>query len=93
MTNSIPLCCPAENRVIGIVARVGASLDAETIRRGFEAEPGYALDAEHVKDGVQLLCPRCKNPVVIRADDVDLYVVPGTFRIAEVRSEDGAAAR
>lgn len=89
---SIHLSCPAENRVIGTVTRIGASLDAGTIRRGYEPEPGYALGADDVKDGVQLLCPRCKNPVVIRADDVDLYVVPGTFRIAEARSEDGAAA-
>lgn len=90
----ITLRCPAENRVVGIVTvRDGGCLDANAIRRGYEAERGYELGADTVKDGVQMLCPRCANPLAIPSDDADLYIVPGTIRVAQARSSDGANAR
>lgn len=89
----ITLRCPAEDRTIGTVAIAGGGrLDAKAIQGGYEAESGYELGEDTVKDGVQLLCPRCANPVVIPADDADLFLVPGTIRIAEARSSDGAPA-
>ena len=86
MSVRIAFRCPAEDRVIGVVVgESGALIDAQTIERCYEPEAGYTMAAQSVKDGVQLLCPRCSNPVVVRADDVDVYVVPGSLRIAKAR--------
>ena len=64
----ISLRCPAENRVIGVVAgSAGARIDEHAFRFGYEAADGYALDVSTVKNGVQMLCPRCRNPLVFHA--------------------------
>lgn len=93
MSVRIPLRCPAENRIIGeVTAQRGVSVDERLLRTGYEAADGYALDVAAVKDGVQMLCPRCRNPLVFRADGEDVYAVPGTIRIAAEGVLDGAAA-
>ena len=94
MSLRIPLRCPAENRVVGIVTgQAGARVDEQVFRTGYEAADGYALDVATVKDGVQMLCPRCRNPLVFSRDGQEIYAVPGTIRIAAEGALDGAAAR
>jgi len=93
MSVHIPLRCLAENRVIGEVAvQHGARVDELALRTGYEGVDGYALDLAVVKDGVQMLCPRCRNPLVFHADGADVYAVPGTIRVAAGGVLDGAAA-
>lgn len=93
MSVHVPLRCPAENRVIGeVTVEAGARVDERLFRSGYEAVDGYALDVAAVKDGVQMLCPRCRNPLVFHADGEDVYAVPGTIRIAAEGVLDGAPA-
>lgn len=93
MSVRIPLRCPAENRIIGeITAQRGVRVDERVLRTRYEAADGYPLDVSAVKDGVQMLCPRCRNPLVFHADGEDVYAVPGTIRIAAEGVLDGATA-
>jgi len=94
MSIRIPLRCSAENRVIGVLTgSPGARIDEQALRSGYEAADGYAADLGSVKDGVQMLCPRCKNPLVFDAGGEEVYAVPGTVRIAAGGGAlDGAAA-
>ena len=89
MTMHIALRCSAEDRVIGMVQRsAGSLIDADVLKRQLESEDGYAFDGSAIKDGVQLLCPRCENPVVVRAETADLYLVPGSLRVSIERSTE-----
>lgn len=89
MTMHIALRCSAEDRVIGMVqSSAGSRIDADVLKRHLDSEDGYAFDASAIKDGVQLLCPRCANPVVVRAENSDLYLVPGTLQVSIERSTE-----
>jgi len=84
--------CSAEKCDIGTLeAQPSDSIDAIAIQQKYRAKEGYALNSENVKDGVQLLCPRCSSPVAIRADAVDFYFVPGAVRIGETESDNGVS--
>jgi len=94
MSVCIQLRCPAEDRVVGeITAMDGERIDERAFCSRYDAAEGYTFDAGAVKDGVQMLCPRCCNPLVFRTDGDDVYAVPGIIRIAEGGVPDGAAAR
>ena len=89
MTMHIALRCSAEDRVIGMVqSSAGSPIDADALKRHLDSEDGYAFDTAAIKDGVQLLCPRCANPVVVRAENSDLYLVPGSLRVSIERSTE-----
>jgi len=89
MTMHIALRCSAEDRVIGMVqSSAGSCINADALKRSLDAEDGYAFDSKAIKDGVQLLCPRCANPVVVRAENADLYLVPGSLRVCVERSTE-----
>ncbi len=89
MTMHIALRCSAEDRVIGMVQSLsGSCIDAVALKRSLDSEDGYAFDSSSIKDGVQLLCPRCANPVVVRAENADLYLVPGSLRVSVERSTE-----
>lgn len=93
MSIQVSFHCPAEDCVIGtITGEAGALIDAKAISSGYQAEEGYEFDLSAVKDGVQLLCPRCRNPVVIPAGEDEVYAVPGTIRFDERRKLDEARA-
>lgn len=84
--------CNAERRVIGdLELPEKTKIDVDRILSGFTpvlAE--YHLKAlpgekdERVKDGCQVLCPKCSNPILIREPQGDkgVYLVPGGFGTA-----------
>lgn len=83
--------CSAENCDVGKMSvHPGDRIDVALIRREYQADEGYELNMSELEDGVQLLCPKCRNPVVIRADTCDLYFVPGMVQLSEKSFGDEA---
>lgn len=83
--------CNAERRVIGdLELPKGETATVEAILQGytpitaeymFKTQPG---EPDHLHDGTQVLCPQCKNPLLIKepGGDRGVYLMPGAFEVS-----------
>ena len=78
--------CKAEKKDIGILALPNkTTVNPKNFLDGFTPkEPAYSLTDEAIKDGTQVLCPKCKNPLLIREEGgkAGVYLVPGAIETA-----------
>ena len=92
------LWCEAEKTLVAnIEGYPGKRLDAKTIQRGIKAtDAKYYIEADSIRDGVQMLCPRCGNALLFQqpSGKTGIYAVPGTAQFGqpegEVDDEGGA---
>ncbi len=79
------LYCKAESTIIGqILGSSGDVLSAAKIKLDFQPKHAKYEGLREVEDGEQLLCPRCKNPLLYRQPvevgerPKGIYAVAGT---------------
>jgi len=78
----VELVCKTEDQVVARIETEGA-LDAKMILRGItRVDPGRAPTVEKIRDGVQLLCGHCHEPLFFRAQDGELIAaMPGSAKV------------